>query len=74
MLVMDDDANPRVQTHGAAALVNFTEECPKSILLLYIDAIMDKLERVLSNKMKEVCYNFLCKKSESKYICFANVC
>ena len=52
--VMDDDANPRVQTHGAAALVNFTEECPKTILLLYIDAIMDKLEKVLSNKMKEV--------------------
>lgn len=51
---MDDDANPRVQTHGAAALINFTEECPKSILLLYIDAIMDKLEKVLSNKMKEV--------------------
>ncbi|XP_052784006.1 importin-5-like [Mya arenaria] len=52
--VMDDDNNPRVQTHGAAALVNFSEDCPKSILILYIDAIMEKLEKVLSNKMKEL--------------------
>ena len=51
---MDDDANPRVQTHGAAALVNFSEDCPKQILVAYIDQIMDKLEKVLSRKMKEV--------------------
>ena len=51
---MDDDANPRVQTHGAAALVNFSEECPKHIIALYIDAIVAKLEKVISNKMKEV--------------------
>ncbi|KAL4220293.1 Importin-5 [Mactra antiquata] len=52
--VMDDDANPRVQTHGAAALVNFSEECPKAILVEYIDAIMNKLERVLNSKMNEL--------------------
>jgi hypothetical protein len=51
---MDDDSNPRVQTHGAAALVNFSEDCPKGILIQYIDAIMNKLEKVLSSKMKEV--------------------
>ncbi|XP_052214366.1 importin-5-like isoform X7 [Dreissena polymorpha] len=54
LLVMDDDAHPRVQTHGAAALVNFSEDCPKSILVVYINDIMDKLEKVLSNKMKEL--------------------
>ena len=51
---MDDEHHPRVQTHGAAALVNFSEECPKHIITLYIDQIMVKLEKVLSNKMKEV--------------------
>lgn len=59
LTVVDDDANPRVQTHGAAALVNFSEDCPKPILVLYIDAIMNKLERVLSVKMKEVCDCFI---------------
>lgn len=54
LAVMDDDANPRVQTHGAAALVNFSEDCPKQILIQYIDAVMNKLEKVLSNKMKEL--------------------
>lgn len=54
LAVMDDEGNPRVQTHGAAALVNFSEDCPKAILVQYIDAIMNKLEKVLSNKMKEV--------------------
>ncbi|WAR27376.1 IPO5-like protein [Mya arenaria] len=52
--VMDDDNNPRVQTHGAAALVNFSEDCPKSILILYIDAIMEKLEKLMEKGTKMV--------------------
>ena len=27
--VMDDVANPRVQSHAAAAVINFTENCKK---------------------------------------------
>lgn len=51
---MDDNANPRVQSHGAAALVNFAEECPKIVLSQYLDVILDKMEQVLSSKFKEV--------------------
>ncbi|XP_050394291.1 importin-5 [Patella vulgata] len=52
--IMDDDANPRVQAHGAAALVNFSEDCPKNILVQYLDPIVQKLEQVLSRKFKEL--------------------
>uniref|UniRef100_A0A8C5BKH7 TOG domain-containing protein n=1 Tax=Gadus morhua TaxID=8049 RepID=A0A8C5BKH7_GADMO len=31
---MEDQTNPRVQAHAAAALINFTEDCPKSLLLV----------------------------------------
>lgn len=55
-MVMDDYASPRVQAHAGAALVNFSEDCPKSILLLYLDAIINKLEQVLNNRFKEVNY------------------
>jgi len=37
-----------------AALVNFSEDCPKNILTQYLDAIMSKLESILSAKFKEV--------------------
>ena len=53
--VMDDNDNPRVQAHGAAALVNFSEDCPKVIIVTYLDGVIDKLEQVLTGKFKEVC-------------------
>ena len=59
--VLDDNANPRVQAHGAAALVNFSEECPKAILSQYLDVIILKLEEVLNSKFKEVRVLNLCK-------------
>ena len=34
--LLDDDAHPRVQSHTAAALVNFFEECPQNVLLPYL--------------------------------------
>ncbi|KXJ29691.1 importin-5 [Exaiptasia diaphana] len=52
--VMDDFSNPRVQAHAGAALVNFCEECPKQILLPYLDGILTKLELVLSSKLREL--------------------
>ncbi|CAC5392691.1 IPO5 [Mytilus coruscus] len=52
--IMDDNGNPRVQSHGAAALVNFAEECPKIVLSQYLDVILNKMEQVLSSKFKEL--------------------
>ncbi|XP_077293524.1 karyopherin beta 3 isoform X2 [Arctopsyche grandis] len=54
LMVLDDSANPRVQAHAAAALVNFSEDCPKNILTQYLDAIMGKLEGILNSKFKEL--------------------
>ncbi|KAF6021838.1 hypothetical protein EB796_019853 [Bugula neritina] len=52
--VLDDTANPRVQAHAGAALVNFCEDCPKQILSPYLDSIIQKLAEVLNNKFNEL--------------------
>ena len=57
--MLDDDSVPRVQAHGAAALVNFSEDCPKGILVPYLPTIISKLEQVLTSKFKEVCWRCL---------------
>lgn len=54
LVVLDDTANPRVQAHAAAALVNFSDDCPKNILASYLDDILAKLEAVLASKLREV--------------------
>lgn len=54
LVVLDDTANPRVQAHAAAALVNFSDDCPKTILATYLDNILAKLEAVLASKLREV--------------------
>ena len=54
LIVMDDHANPRVQAHAGAALVNFSEDCPKTILIPYLDTIIAKLDQVLTAKFKDV--------------------
>lgn len=54
LMVLDDNENPRVQAHAGAALVNFSEDCPKTILTQYLDGIMGKLEAILSAKFKEL--------------------
>ncbi|ORZ41524.1 armadillo-type protein [Catenaria anguillulae PL171] len=43
MSCMDDAANPRVQAHGAAAMVNFCEEVDKSSLQQFLDPLFAKL-------------------------------
>lgn len=53
--LLDDVENPRVQAHAGAALVNFSEGCPKNILTRYLDGIMTKLEMILNAKFKEFC-------------------
>jgi len=52
--LMNDSANPRVQAHSGAALVNFSEDCPKNILLPYLPDIMTRLELVLKAKFNEL--------------------
>ena len=54
LIILDDVVHPRVQAHAGAALVNFAEECPKSILAGYLDAIIGKLEQILSAKFQEL--------------------
>ena len=54
LMVLDDNNNPRVQAHAGAALVNFSEDCPKTILASYLDPVIAKLEQVLTAKFKEV--------------------
>ncbi|CAG9576082.1 unnamed protein product [Danaus chrysippus] len=54
LMVLEDNAHPRVQAHAAAALVNFSEDCPKQILTQYLGPLMGKLEAILTAKFKEL--------------------
>ncbi|CAA9994529.1 unnamed protein product [Nesidiocoris tenuis] len=54
LMVLEDNQNPRVQAHAGAALVNFSEDCPKPILVQYLNEIMAKLEAILSAKFNEL--------------------
>lgn len=51
---MEDFANPRVQAHAGAAMVNFVELCPKNILIQYTDLLVNRLEQIVNVKLKEV--------------------
>lgn len=54
LMLLDDVANPQIQAHAGAALVNFSEDCPKHILLSYLAPIMTKLQEILNSKFKEL--------------------
>jgi hypothetical protein len=54
LMILEDEANPRVQAHGGAALVNFAEDAPKQILLNYLEPIVNKLQEVLVTKVYEL--------------------
>lgn len=54
LMLIDSNMSPRVQAHAGAALVNFSEDCPKNILAQYLDSIMNKLEAILKDKLKEL--------------------
>lgn len=45
--VMDDTANPRVQSHAAAAVINFCDEATPEIIAPYLDALLGKLQGLL---------------------------
>ena len=52
--LLDDVQNPRVQAHAGAALVNFSEDCPKEIIVHYLDPIMEKLIKNLNQNIEIV--------------------
>ena len=59
LMVMENNYDhPRVQAHAGAALINFSESCPKNLLTGYLEAIMNTLEQILNAKFKEVCHSF----------------
>ena len=51
---MDFSRQNFFQAHAGAALVNFSEDCPKNILAQYLDSIIAKLEAILMSKFKEL--------------------
>eukprot|EP00039_Didymoeca_costata_P032768 m.39311 g.39311 ORF g.39311 m.39311 type:complete len:1107 (+) comp9534_c0_seq1:244-3564(+) len=51
---MEDGENPRVQAHGAAALVNFCDHATKETLSAYLDSILSRLAQMLSSRFKIV--------------------
>jgi hypothetical protein len=51
---MEDQGNQRVQAHAAAALINFTEDCPKSLLTPYLDDLVKHLHSIMALKLQEV--------------------
>ncbi|KAL3083321.1 hypothetical protein niasHS_011123 [Heterodera schachtii] len=54
---MADMSVPRVAAHAAAAMVNFCEDCPKSIISIYLPSIMERLESVLSQTFQQMMTN-----------------
>lgn len=42
-MAMQEDSNPRVQTHAAAALVNFAESADPVLLNPYLDSLLSKV-------------------------------
>ncbi|CAL8301504.1 unnamed protein product [Gadus morhua 'NCC'] len=51
---MEDQTNPRVQAHAAAALINFTEDCPKSLLVPYLESLVQHLHVIMVAKLQEL--------------------
>lgn len=51
---MEDQGNQRVQAHAAAALINFTEDCPKSLLIPYLDSLVKHLHSIMVLKLQEL--------------------
>jgi len=54
MGAMKDSANPRVQAHASAAVVNFTDNCDKDIIAQYLDPLISSLIGQLQHSHKAV--------------------
>ncbi|KAF4801531.1 Importin-5 [Turdus rufiventris] len=51
---MEDRGSQRVQAHAAAALINFTEDCPKTLLIPYLDNLVKHLHSIMVIKLQEL--------------------
>jgi len=54
LAVLEDLGNPRVAAHAGAALVNFSEDAPASVMAIYLDPIMMKLLWVLEQTFNQL--------------------
>lgn len=52
--VLEKSDSPRVQTHAAAAMVNFAEEASKRVLDPYLDALLERLLTMLGSSRRYV--------------------
>ncbi|KAK3690008.1 armadillo-type protein [Podospora appendiculata] len=52
--VLKDSPEARVKSHAAAALVNFCEEAPKTVLEPYLDDLLSQLFQLLQNEKRYV--------------------
>lgn len=50
--VMDDSANPRVQSHAAAAVINFCDAATPSLIAPYLQALLMKLRSLLQSPLR----------------------
>lgn len=44
---LEDISVPRVSAHAGAALVNFSEDCPQTVITPFLATVMSKLEAVI---------------------------
>lgn len=47
--VMDDAGHPRVQSHAAAAVINFCDEASPAVIAPYLDRLLEKLQTLLQS-------------------------
>lgn len=47
VMVMDDENNPRVQSHAAAAIINFCDHCESNIMEPFLPVLLQKLDHLL---------------------------
>ncbi|GJQ14176.1 hypothetical protein GpartN1_g5967.t1 [Galdieria partita] len=52
--LMNDAANPRVQAHAAAAIINFCEDASPDIVSPYLDGLLQKLLELLASSRRIV--------------------
>mmetsp|Transcript_5977 Transcript_5977/g.11754 ORF Transcript_5977/g.11754 Transcript_5977/m.11754 type:complete len:1102 (-) Transcript_5977:756-4061(-) len=50
--VMDDTQNPRVQSHAAAAIINFCDDTTPEIIGLYLDQLLAKLLGLIQSQRR----------------------
>jgi hypothetical protein len=52
--LFDDTSTPRVQSHGAAAMINFCDGVPDTVIAPYLDIMLSKLAYLLQHGRRQV--------------------